>query len=816
MSIDLSQFHQVFFEESFEGLDAMETSLMEIDPTDIDSETINTIFRAAHSIKGGSATFGFSNVAEFTHILETLLDEVRSGVRGLSRDDVDLYLQSVDCLRDLLTGLQDAEEADLTLTKQLTASFQAILDGDQATPEVSADSVSVATTEPAEATAAIEAAEQASTANVWTIRFVPEQDILRTGNEPLRMFRELSELGNIKVESICTEVPTFAQMDVEACYLGWNITLTGDINEADIHEVFEWVVDESELDIANAGSISANWNIHFKPEEDVLRTGNEPLRIIRELADYGELTSVADVSAVPSWSSMNPESCYLGWDLVLSDTATKEQIDEAFEWVVDESDLIITQGAAVISESVTEVQAGIEIVAEPELVQPSSVAAIEPVVETAAPATPEPIETAVETKKPAKKANSESASIRVGIDKIDSLINMVGELVITQSMLGQLGSEFKMDSLPKLIEGLGQLEQNTRELQESVMRIRMLPISFAFSRFPRMVRDLGKRLEKNIELVLEGETTELDKTVMEKIGDPLVHLVRNSVDHGIEMPADRLAAGKSDTGLITLNAYHQGGNIVIDIIDDGKGLDKKRLLEKAIENGLVDQRDAAAMTDDQIHDLIFQPGFSTAKEVSDVSGRGVGMDVVRRNIQELNGTVEIASKEGFGSKITIRLPLTLAILDGQLVRVGSDVYIFPLVSIVESILAKKDMMSHVAGGCDVFRLRNEYVPVIRLYDIFNIKADSQNIEESLLVVVECDGEKVGILVDELEAQQQVVIKSLEQNYQRVEGVSGATILGDGTVALILDIPGLVKLAGVNHQIRTQVNSLSATQAQTQH
>ena len=813
MSIDLSQFHQVFFEESFEGLDAMETALMEIDPTDIDSETINTIFRAAHSIKGGSATFGFSNVADFTHILETLLDEVRSGARGLSRDDVDLYLQSVDCLRDLLTGLQDAEEADLTQTKELTSSFQAILDGDQANLDASTNAVSI---DSAESAPIVQSAPVTSTASVWNIRFIPGQDVLRTGNEPLRMFRELCELGDVQVESICTEIPLFSQMDVESCYIGWNITLTGDVNEADIHEVFEWVVDESELDISTVDSSSTHWHIYFKPDEDILRTGNEPLRILRELADSGELTAAANVSAVPSWNAMNPESCYIGWDLVLANSATKEQIDEAFEWVIDESDLSITQGVAEGSDVETEdVVSPIAIektVAETAAQSTSEVASA-----VTSPVTAESIKNSLTVKKPtAKKASTESASIRVGIDKVDSLINMVGELVITQSMLGQLGSEFEMDNLPKLIEGLGQLEQNTRELQESVMRIRMLPISFAFSRFPRMVRDLGKRLDKNIELVLQGENTELDKTVMEKIGDPLVHLVRNSVDHGIEMPADRLAAGKSDTGLITLNAYHQGGNVVIDIIDDGKGLDKKRLLEKAIENGLVEQRDAAAMSDDQIHDLIFQPGFSTAKEVSDVSGRGVGMDVVRRNIQGLNGTVEITSKEGVGSKITIRLPLTLAILDGQLVRVGTNVYIFPLVSIVESLLAKRDMMSHVAGGCDVFRLRNEYVPVIRLYDIFNIKADSENIEESLLVVVECDGEKVGILVDELEAQQQVVIKSLEQNYQRVEGVSGATILGDGTVALILDIPGLVKLAGVNHQIRTQINSLSAVRAQTQH
>lgn len=291
-----------------------------------------------------------------------------------------------------------------------------------------------------------------------------------------------------------------------------------------------------------------------------------------------------------------------------------------------------------------------------------------------------------------------------------------------------------------------------------------------------------------------GEQTELDKTVMEKIGDPMVHLVRNSLDHGIEMPEDRIKAGKSDTGLITLNAYHQGGNIVIQIIDDGKGLDKEKILRKAVEKGLVGESDK--LSDEQICDLIFKPGFSTADQVTDISGRGVGMDVVRRNIQELNGSVEVESFTGKGSTFTIRLPLTLAILDGQLVSAGEHTYILPLISIIESIQTNMDMVHRVAGGCDVLRLRSEYVPIIRLYDIFNIKPESYNLEESLLVVVEGDNMKVALVVDDLLAQQQVVIKSLEENYKRVEGVSGATILGDGTVALILDISGLIKLAGV--------------------
>ena len=350
-----------------------------------------------------------------------------------------------------------------------------------------------------------------------------------------------------------------------------------------------------------------------------------------------------------------------------------------------------------------------------------------------------------------------------------------------------------MKNLEKLQDGLSQLERHTRELQESVMMIRMLPISFSFSRFPRLVRDLSSQLGKKIELKMSGENTEIDKTLIEKIGDPLVHLVRNSLDHGIEMPEDRIAAGKDETGAIHLNAYHKGGNIVIEITDDGKGIDPEAVLNKGIEKGLVPP--GAHLTTQQINDLIFQPGFSTAKKITDVSGRGVGMDVVRKNITSLGGAVEIQSEFGKGSTFTIRLPLTLAILDGQTVIVGNEIYIIPLVSIVESIQIKSSMINKVAGKGETFKLRDQYIPIVRLSSVFGIEnAKAQKLEEGLLVVVEADRKPCGLFVDDLLGQQQVVIKSLEQNYQRVDGVSGATILGDGSVALILDIPGLLRMS----------------------
>jgi two-component system chemotaxis sensor kinase CheA len=507
---------------------------------------------------------------------------------------------------------------------------------------------------------------------------------------------------------------------------------------------------------------------------------------------------------MPSFKLVDAEKCYLAWDIYVSGVKKKAEIEHAFEWVIGEGDIVFEHWDGKLPQRAardSQVEEDVLELASPQ-------ATIQSLVPSSINPADAQLTTSLAAKKvdnnPKKKVqNLESSSIRVGIDKIDSLINMVGELVITQSMLGQLGNDFNVQNLPRLIEGLNQLEQNTRELQESVMRIRMLPISFAFSRFPRMVRDLGQLLNKKINLVLLGENTELDKTVMEKIGDPLVHLVRNSVDHGIETSSERIAAGKPEEGKVILNAYHQGGNVIIEISDDGRGLDRVKLAEKGVERGLIQEGDVATLNDEQIYDLIFQPGFSTAQQVSDLSGRGVGMDVVKRNIQALNGVVEIQSKKGSGTKIRISLPLTLAILDGQLVRVGEVTYIFPLVSIVESMQYREELISHIAGGCSVFKLREEYVPIVDLGFVFGQKNMSHK-QHSLMVVVESDGCKVAMLVDELLAQQQVVIKSLEQNYKRIEGVSGATILGDGTVALIIDVPGVIRLAGAEQLIQQKI------------
>ncbi|RZQ54679.1 chemotaxis protein CheA [Pseudoalteromonas phenolica] len=683
MSIDLSQFFEVFFEESLEGLDAMEAELLNLEPGNEDMETINTIFRAAHSIKGGSGTFGFTSVSDFTHVLETLLDQIRDGQRALTAEHVNLLLKSVDCLRSMLAALQAEQEPDLTEANEIRQRFEVIL-GMAEEGSVTGDS-----------------AEETLSANTYQIDFKPHPHLFKTGNEPLYMISELAELGELETEVFYDAVPDIDSLNAEECFLAWRFFLTTDKSESAIAEIFEWVEDDADIEITICGGLFDTElpNADDNAEEEALVAEAQP-----------------DNKAKPTEQITN--------------AITKPQVNSSAK--------------------------------------------------------------NTDTK---KASDSSATSIRVGIDKVDSLINMVGELVITQAMLSQIGEQDVTETtITALQEGLAQLAHNTRDLQENVMRIRMLPISFVFSRFPRLVRDTSQKLDKQVELKLLGEQTELDKTVMEKISDPMVHLVRNSLDHGLETPEQRVAAGKDPMGTVTLNAFHQGGNIVIEIMDDGQGLNTEKIRSKAIANGLIQESDE--LSPDEINELIFMPGFSTADEVSDISGRGVGMDVVRRNIQALNGSVEVASAPGVGSTFTIRLPLTLAILDGQLVKVAQHTYIIPLISIVESLQIDISKVSRVGKDLDVLRLRDEYIPILRLYDIFNHDGAIEELDKTLLVVVESDNHKVGLLVDDLLAQQQVVIKSLEANYQKVDGISGATILGDGRVSLIIDISGLIKLSGL--------------------
>jgi len=688
MSMDLSEFHEIFFEECNEGLSLMESGLLSLD-NGTDVEEINSIFRAAHSIKGGAGSFGFNDVASFTHLMETLLDEMRDEQRGVTQNIVDLLLKSVDILMEMIKSAQDGEEFDTTHSDEVKEELDKML----------------ASTEGKEGS--------------------PEELSTET------------EAGNTEEQK--EEKPI-------------------------------------------------GWKINFVPDINMLKEGNDPVRIFRELDLMGKLSVVSDVSNVLPLVEIDPQSSYISWTLELETDEPLFEVQDAFSWVERDCQVLEIKPLyqeCKVEETLVEQERAVEPKPEPE-----KIAVVEPIKAK----TPEVIENKKATKKAKSKPAKEGGSIRVSIEKVDTLINMVGELVITQSMLSQTGESLENGStkdFERLLDGLTQLERNTRELQENVLQIRMLPISFSFSRFPRLVRDLSKSLGKIINMEMIGENTEVDKTVLEKINDPLVHLVRNSLDHGIETPEIRRSKGKAETGTLQLCAFHEGSDIVIQVIDDGAGLNRDIIYNKAVEKGLIAANEE--LPDDRIFNLIFMPGFSTAEQLSDVSGRGVGMDVVRRNVRDLGGNVSISNNaSGEGSTVTIRLPLTLAILDGQLVRVGEETYIVSLIAIVESMQMESKYINSIANHSEVYRLRNEYIPVIRLKDLLEIGSGTDDLEKGLLVVVESDARRVGIFVDDLLGQQQVVIKSLEANFKELQGISGATILGDGTVALILDVPGLIQ------------------------
>ncbi|TAL86775.1 MAG: chemotaxis protein CheA [Rhodanobacter sp.] len=670
-AVDLTQFHKTFFEESHEGLDAMESALLALDAGSIDTELVHTIFRSAHSIKGGAATFGFADVAAFTHVAESLLEEVRSERRAVDPQLVDMLLRSVDCLRVMLRRSSAGQPVADAESDALRAELLRLVSGE-------VEAASPPTT------------DTVSAVSGWKIDFSALPHLLQTGNDPLRLFRELQQLGRLEVVRVFLvegTPATLADVDPAQCYMGWELHLHAAVARADIDAVFDWLDGDCVLDVSPLPTAEA-------PAQDT------PVQA--------------------------------------TDTTAAPQADVAAQAVV-------------------------------------------------AGATDTPVQVVRET--PA--ASAETSSIRVDIDKIDGLINMMGELVITQSMLSEIGENFQLSQLAILREGLAQLERNTRELQESVMRIRMLPIGSIFNRFPRLVRDLERKLDKRVKLELHGEHTELDKTVLEKIGDPLVHLVRNAIDHGLESPSRRKAVGKSETGTLKLNAYHEGSNIVVQISDDGAGLNRDAITAKALQNGLIGA--GQNLSDAEVADLIFQPGFSTAAHATDLSGRGVGMDVVRRNVRDLGGSVSVRSVSGKGSTFTIALPLTLAIVDGLVTAVGGERYIVPLISIVESLRLTASAVRKVAGGGEVFHFRDAYLPIMRLHRSFACNEAVTEVERGIVVVVEEDGRRVGLLVDDLLGQQQAVVKSLEAHYRRVQGISGATILSDGSVALIVDVGGVVHM-----------------------
>jgi len=571
------------------------------------------------------------------------------------------------------------------------------------------------------------------------------------------------------------------------------------------------------------GSQGHVYSIAWTPPDWLFQRGLDPLQIFKELANLGTLSKIAvDTAKLPDLAVMDPEKCYLSWTMKLETVKARQVVDAVFEFVREDSHLVIEEREALgvrreaqdasstphpsprtpdglegdpkpLGELLVESGAVSRETLDKALSQQKRVGEI--LVEQHA-VTPEQVDQALQKQKQqesvAQSKKTDTASIRVDTDKIDKLINLVGELVITQSMLSDLGARFEMSQISVLLERMAQLERNTREIQERVMSIRMLPIGTAFSRFPRLVRDLSAKAGKKIQLVLSGEETELDKTVIESIGDPLTHLVRNSADHGLETPEERLDINKPELGTIRLNAFHEGGNICITVEDDGRGLNRDKILAKAVKQGLIGENEK--LSDDQIWPLIFKPGFSTAEKVTDVSGRGVGMDVVKRNIEGLGGTVKIKTALGKGTTFTLKLPLTLAIIEGMTVRVGKDTYIVPLLSILESIQPKASAVKTVVGKGELINVRETYLTMIRMYEVFSLQPEYTDPTKAILLILETEGERVAVMVDEILGQQQVVIKSMEQNFRKVAGVAGATILGDGTVGFILDVRGLIEMS----------------------
>ena len=700
MQIDLNRFRAAFYEEAGEHLENMEAGLLALETSGGDSEVLNTIFRAAHSIKGASSTFGMDQVARFTHVLENLLDRMREGEILPTIDLCELLLKSTD----VLSGLIQAEKNNTAAPEQVEDTLQALRQYSSATTATPAKPV----VSPTQVTAAGQAFE---------IHFRPSPSFFHSGQNPLFLIDELRQLSSaFEVRADISKIPLLSQMDAEICYVGWDILLTTTSPESALQDVFMFVDGESMPTFQRAQ----------KPSEPSTKL-NSRLETTAPISAAAETQSVA--------AAQTPNT-------VGADTAPATD-------VVPES-------------TSAERRSG-----EERRVEKKNSG-------SAAPTSP---------------ASTTSETVRVDRERLDKMINQIGELVIGTSMVEQDWSKFHPDMESAALVQLGKI---VRDLQEMSLSLRMVPIAASFQKMTRIVRDLSHRLGKQIHLETEGEDTELDKTVVDQIGDPLLHMVRNSVDHGIELPEERIAAGKSPEGTICLKAYHQGGNFIIEIQDDGKGLDRDRILRKAIERGIVSEHDN--LSDEEIYGLIFSAGFSTAEQVTDVSGRGVGMDVVRRNVEALQGSISIRSQKGQGCRMIVRLPLTLAILDGLLVRVANDSYVIPLLSVVESINQKDRDIKSVLSKGEVITLRGEIVPLLRLDRILNMRQSHDTTNSNLLVIVEDQGRKYSLAVDELLGQQQVVIKNLEANFQKVPGVAGATILGDGRVALILDINGISAMA----------------------
>ncbi|MFT4436237.1 chemotaxis protein CheA [Caballeronia sp. 15715] len=731
MTLDITQFYQTFFDEADELLADMEGLLLALDLANPDPEDLGAIFRAAHSIKGGAATFGFSALTETTHILESLLDRARNNELVLRSDMIDTFLETKDVLSDQLNAYRASAEPDAAAAKAICAKLEFLRDND---PADGAGAAEAAQPEPSFSEAAAIAQDLAQVAMALGPN-EPPPHVVEQANDVVEEEGEWAEFPAVDGTSDASQ---------DGPHL--KITLRG-VGEKDQALLTE--------ELGNLGSV------------------------------VGELKSGSDLT------------------LWLDSDVSADDIVAVCCFVIDEAQIAVGRGNAAdatsggASQAAAEQEKLNEVATEAlasEKTEPVAAAAVTESRNktTASPAVSE-VQDAPKAPEGDKKtkaaapAAAEGSSIRVGVEKVDQLINLVGELVITQAMLAETTSTFDPALHDRLFNGMAQLERNARDLQEAVMSIRMMPMDYVFSRFPRLVRDLAGKLGKEVELVTFGQATELDKSLIERIIDPLTHLVRNSLDHGIETVEARRAAGKATAGQLVLSAAHHGGNIVIEVSDDGAGLRRDKILAKAMKQGM---QVSEQMSDDEVWQLIFMPGFSTAEQVTDISGRGVGMDVVKRNIQAMGGHVEIQSREGRGTTTKIVLPLTLAILDGMSVKVGSEIFILPLNFVMESLQPVADDIYTVAGGERVVRVRGEYLPLVALHQVFEVVDARTEPTQGIITIIQSEGRRFAMLIDELVGQQQVVVKNLETNYRKVHGISAATILGDGRVALIVDVAAL--------------------------
>jgi two-component system chemotaxis sensor kinase CheA len=765
MTLDITQFYQTFFDEADELLAQMEQLLLNLDVARPDPEDLAAIFRAAHSIKGGAATFGFTALTETTHILESLLDRARNNELALRKDMIDTFLETKDVLSGQLADYRASAEPDAAVARAICAKLEQ-LHTESRTGGAPAATAAIAEPPPLASPPELAAIQTMAVQQQGGIppEHVVEQAVLAAGawmdGEPAQTGQAagngdgagphlkitLRGVGEKDQELLAEELGNLGnivgQVKSGSDLMLW---LSTDVPSDDIIAVCCFVIDESQITIGRGTA----------PVDDAQQgEPGTPGAAAQTPAQTAHVAPAAPAAPAPAHPVIHAEHAASS-----SPVAHTAAPASAASHAGNAEPAAAAPAAA---------QAGAQAAAKP-----AAAASADHDRKAARPA--------------AAASNGEGSSIRVGVEKVDQLINLVGELVITQAMLAETTSTFDPALHDRLFNGMAQLERNARDLQEAVMSIRMMPMDYVFSRFPRLVRDLAAKLGKEVELVTFGQATELDKSLIERIIDPLTHLVRNSLDHGIETVEARRAAGKDSTGQLVLSAAHHGGNIVIEVSDDGAGLRRDKILAKAIKQGM---QVSETMADEEVWNLIFLPGFSTAEQVTDVSGRGVGMDVVKRNIQSMGGHVEITSHAGKGSTTRIVLPLTLAILDGMSVKVGNEIFILPLNFVMESLQPQAEDIYTVANGERVVRVRGEYLPLVALHEVFNVQDAKQEPTQGIVTIMQTEGRRFAMLIDELVGQQQVVVKNLETNYRKVHGISAATILGDGSVALIVDVAAL--------------------------